>query len=133
MSSVPGKAPAVKLPPHVETGRELLLEQLGRLLTVEETLAKMVLPKLLLEVEDQDLKQVVQQHLGETRGHVGNVKEAFLALGAVPTGKPAYGLDGLRTEHEASAWAAYGVAGVIIVAMPAVPVFFLRQLRAVLA
>lgn len=37
------------------------------------------------------------------------------------------------TEHEASAWAAYGVAGVIIVAMPAVPVFFLRQLRAVLA
>jgi ferritin-like metal-binding protein YciE len=103
MSSVPGKAPAVKLPPHVETGRELLLEQLGRLLTVEETLAKMVLPKLLLEVEDQDLKQVVQQHLGETRGHVGNVKEAFLALGAVPAGKPAYGLDGLRTEHEASA------------------------------
>jgi Protein of unknown function (DUF2561) len=37
------------------------------------------------------------------------------------------------TEHEASAWAVYGVAGVIIVAMPVVPVIFLRQLRAVLA
>jgi len=37
------------------------------------------------------------------------------------------------TDHDTSAWVAYGVAGVIIVAMPAVPVFFLRQLRAVLS
>jgi ferritin-like metal-binding protein YciE len=103
MSSVPGKAPAVKLPPQVESGRELLVEELGRLLTIEETLAKLVLPKLLLEVEDQDLKQVVQEHLLQTRAHVGNLKEAFLALGEIPAGKPAYGLDGLRTEHGATA------------------------------
>jgi ferritin-like metal-binding protein YciE len=103
VSSVPGKAPAVKLPPQVESGRELLVEELGRLLTIEETLAKLVLPKLLLEVEDQDLKQVVQEHLKETRGHAGNVKEAFLALGEVPAGMPAYGLDGLRTEHDTTA------------------------------
>jgi ferritin-like metal-binding protein YciE len=114
MSSIPGKAPAVKLPPQVETGRELLLEELGRLLTVEETLAKMVLPKLLLEVEDQDLKQVVQEHLQETRGHAGAIKEAFLALGEVPAGKPAYGLDGLRTEHDATApKVARGVRGLV--------------------
>lgn len=37
------------------------------------------------------------------------------------------------TENETTSWVAYGVAGVIIVAMPVVPVFFLRQLRAVLA
>jgi hypothetical protein len=37
------------------------------------------------------------------------------------------------TAHDTSAWVAYGIAGVIIVAMPVVPVFFLRQLRAVLA
>jgi ferritin-like metal-binding protein YciE len=114
MSTIPGKAPAVALPPQVETGRELLVEQLGRLLTVETTLAKLVLPKLLLEVEDQDLKQVVQEHLGETRAHVGNVQEAFLALGAVPTGRPAYGLDGLRTEHDATtAQVARGVRGLV--------------------
>jgi ferritin-like metal-binding protein YciE len=114
MSAVPGKAPAVKLPPQVESGHELLVEELGRLLTIEETLAKMVLPKLLLEVEDQGLKQVVQQHLGETRGHAGNVKEAFLALGEVPAGKPAYGLDGLRTEHESTApKVARGVRGLV--------------------
>ena len=114
MSAIPGKAPAVKLPPQVESGRELLLEELGRLLTIEETLAKMVLPKLLIEIEDEDLKQAVQQHLGETRGHTGNVKEAFLALGEVPAGKPAFGLDGLRTEHESTApKVARGVRGLV--------------------
>ena len=89
--------------PHVESGRDLLLEELGKLLTIEETLVKVMLPELLLELKDDELKQAVQEHLEETRGHVGNVKEAFLALGAMPTGKPAYGLDGLRTEHKAAA------------------------------
>ena len=103
MSAVPGKAPAVRLPPQVENARELLLEELARLLTVEETLTKLVLPELLREVTDADLKQAVQEHLDETRGHAGRVKEAFLALGVQPFGRPAYGLDGLRTEHKAAA------------------------------
>jgi ferritin-like metal-binding protein YciE len=93
----------VKLPPQVESGRELLAEELGRLLTVEETLTRVVLPELLLEVQDEELRQAVRKHLEETRGHVGNVKEAFLSLGLAPAGKPAYGLDGLRTEHKATA------------------------------
>jgi ferritin-like metal-binding protein YciE len=103
VSAVPGKAPAVKLPPQVESARELLLEELARLLTVEETLAKLVLPELLREVEDDGVKQAVEEHLGETRGHAGRVKEAFLALGVQPFGRPAYGLDGLRSEHKANA------------------------------
>jgi ferritin-like metal-binding protein YciE len=103
MSSVPGKSPALKLPPQVEGGRDLLIDELGKLLTIEETLVKVMLPELLLELRDDDLKQAVQEHLDETRGHVGNVKEAFLALGVAPAGKPAYGLDGLHTEHKATA------------------------------
>lgn len=103
MSAVPGKAPSVKLPPQVESKRALLLELLGRLLTIEETLARLVLPELLLELQDKELKGVVEAHLGETRTHASNIKRAFLALGEVPTGKPAYGLDGLRTEHAANA------------------------------
>ena len=103
MSAVPGKAPAVKLPPHIESQLELLLEKLGQLLTVEETLAKIVLPKLVLDVKDAELKSVVQRHLDETRGHAGRIKEAFLALGRAPAGKPALGLDGLRSEHESTA------------------------------
>jgi ferritin-like metal-binding protein YciE len=103
MSAVPGKAPAVKLPPEVEDPRALLVEQLGKLLTIEETLARLVLPHLVQELDDEELKGVVQQHLDETRTHASNVKRAFLALGEVPSGKPAYGLDGLRTEHKATA------------------------------
>jgi len=103
MSAVPGKAPAVKLPPQVETPLDLLLEQLGQLLTVEETLAKLVLPKLAREISDDELKQAVQEHLEETRTHAGNVKQAFLALGFAPAGKPALGFDGLRSEHESKA------------------------------
>ena len=89
--------------PTVETARALLLDELGRLLTIEETLAKLVLPELLTELKDDELKQVVQEHLEQTRGHAGKVKEAFLALGEMPAGKPALGLDGLRTEHKATA------------------------------
>lgn len=39
----------------------------------------------------------------------------------------------MATGHDSAAWASYGVAGLVTVAMPAVPWFFLRQLRDVLA
>ncbi len=39
----------------------------------------------------------------------------------------------MATEHDTAAWASYVVAGLVTVAMPAAPVFFLRQLRTVLA
>jgi ferritin-like metal-binding protein YciE len=92
----------VSLPPQVESGRELLLEELGRLLTIESTLSRLMLPKLLQELQDDELKAVVQEHLVQTRAHGENVKRAFLTLEAVPAGRPAYGLDGLRTELEAT-------------------------------
>ena len=39
----------------------------------------------------------------------------------------------LATEHDTVAWVAYGVAGLVTVAMPVAPWFFLRQLHDVLA
>jgi ferritin-like metal-binding protein YciE len=103
VSAVPGKAPSVKLPPQVESGRDLLLEELGRLLSIEETLVRVMLPELLAGLKDEELRTAVDEHLEETRSHAGRIKEAFLALGAMPSGRPAYGLDGLRTEHAAFA------------------------------
>jgi ferritin-like metal-binding protein YciE len=100
MSTIPGKAPAVKLPPQVETPRDLLLEHLGKLLTVEDTLVKQVLPKLVLETNDGELKSAFAEHLEETRTHVERVKGAFAALDEEPRGKPALGLDGLRVERD---------------------------------
>lgn len=103
MSAVPGKLPALKVQPQIDTARDLLVEKLGQLLTVEETLTRLVLPSLLRELTDDDLKQAVQEHLEETRGHAGRIKEAFLALGLQPAGKPALGFDGLRSEHDSTA------------------------------
>jgi ferritin-like metal-binding protein YciE len=100
MSTIPGKAPAVKLPPQVESAGDLLLEHLAKLLTVEQTLAKMVLPALLLELKDDELKSAVQEHLGQTKTHVQRIEKAFAALDEEPRGAPALGLDGLRVERE---------------------------------
>jgi ferritin-like metal-binding protein YciE len=103
MSTIPGKAPAMKMPPQVESPGDLLLEHLAKLLTVEETLAKMVLPALALELKDDELKSAVQEHLAETRNHVQRLRQAFAVLDEEPRGAPALGLDGLRVERESLA------------------------------
>jgi ferritin-like metal-binding protein YciE len=103
MSTIPGKAPAIKMPPQVETPDDLLLEHLAKLLTVEETLAKLVLPALALETKDDELKSAFEEHLTETRKHVQRLREAFAALDEEPRGAPALGLDGLRVERESLA------------------------------
>jgi ferritin-like metal-binding protein YciE len=87
-------------PPRITSPRELLLDDLKRLLTVETMLARELLPKLIQEVQNDDLKSALEQHHDETKQHVTNVQEAFQALGAEPEGKAAPGFEGLKTEHE---------------------------------
>jgi ferritin-like metal-binding protein YciE len=89
-------------PPQIGTSSELLLAELGKLLTVEETLLKRLLPQLVHDVQDEQLRTALAEHLEQTRGHVGNLQEAFLTLSAVPAGKPAPGLDGLILERESA-------------------------------
>jgi ferritin-like metal-binding protein YciE len=88
------------MPPQVESARGLLLEELGKLLTIEQTLEKRVLPQLAKQIQDEQLAAAVSEHLEQTRTHVGNVQQAFAALGEVPAGRPAPGLDGLVLERE---------------------------------
>ncbi|HZC28283.1 MAG TPA: DUF892 family protein [Gaiellaceae bacterium] len=87
-------------PPRLTTPRALLVDDLKRLLTVETTLARAMLPKLIQEVQNEELKGALQQHHGETEQHVANVEQAFQELGEQPEGKDAPGLDGLKSEHE---------------------------------
>jgi|tagenome__1003787_1003787.scaffolds.fasta_scaffold20957338_4 ferritin-like metal-binding protein YciE len=89
------------MPPHIENAGALLLDRLGSLLTVEETLARRVLPQLAREVTDDGLRAALTLHLGETREHVTRLRNAFGALGEPPAGMPAPGLDGLVLEREA--------------------------------
>jgi ferritin-like metal-binding protein YciE len=87
-------------PPRIENVRELLLKQLGKLLVVEERLARSVLPKLKQEAQDEQLKQAFDEHLQQTRQHVQQVQAAFAELGAEPAGQEAEGLEGLKQERE---------------------------------
>ena len=87
-------------PPRLRSPRELLLDDLGRLLTVERMLAKAILPKLVQEVQDEELKTALEEHLGETRRHVEHLRQAFAELEEEPAGKDAPGLEGLKQEHD---------------------------------
>jgi ferritin-like metal-binding protein YciE len=86
-------------PPRISNERDLLLAELGRLLSVEETLARVVLPKLERQVEDEKLARCFADHARETRGHAENLRRAFRRLGAEPGGADAAGLDGLTQEQ----------------------------------
>jgi len=91
------------MPPTVTSPRELLVDDLKRLLTVETTLAQVMLPKLIEEVQNEELKSALQEHHAETKTHVENVRRAFEELGEEPEGKDAPGLDGLKQEHQEGA------------------------------
>ena len=88
-------------PPRIESVHDLLLKQLEKLLVVEETLARSILPKLEQETQDEQLKQAFGKHLEQTQQHVQQLQAAFAELGAEPAGREAKGLDGLREEREA--------------------------------
>lgn len=87
-------------PPRVSSARELLVDDLKRLLTVETTLAKTVLPKLIEEVGDDELKSAFEEHLDQTRTHVENVKKSLHELDESEGGKDAPALEGLKQEHD---------------------------------
>jgi ferritin-like metal-binding protein YciE len=86
--------------PSVTSPRELLVDDLKRLLTVETTIAKTMLPKLIEEVSDDELKSALEEHLDETRTHADNVKKSLHELGVNEGGKDAPALDGLKREHD---------------------------------
>jgi ferritin-like metal-binding protein YciE len=87
-------------PPRVTSPRDLLADDLKRLLTIESALAKTMLPKLIEEVDDDELKSALEKHLDETRAHVENVKKALHELDESESGKDAPALEGLKQEHD---------------------------------
>ena len=86
--------------PEITNPRELFLHELGDILYVEQKLAREVLPKLIDEVKDDELRSGLETHLEETRGHVENVKKVFGELGETPKPEPCVGFEGLKKEHD---------------------------------
>ena len=85
---------------EITTPRDLFLHELGDVLYVEEHLEQEVLPKLIGEVTDEELRKGLEKHLEQTRSHVENVESVFEQLGEQPTQEECVGFEGLKKEHE---------------------------------
>jgi ferritin-like metal-binding protein YciE len=85
---------------EIQTSRELFLHELGDILYVERKLSDEVLPKLIGEVQDDELRKGLESHLEETRQHVTNVEQVFDALGEEPKAEKCVGFEGLKKEHD---------------------------------
>ena len=85
---------------NITSPRDLFIHELGDVLYVEEKLEQEVLPKLIGEVTDQELRKGFEKHLEQTRSHIENVESVFEQLGEQPTAQECIGFEGLRQEHE---------------------------------
>src|SRR5205823_2341097 len=83
--------------------RELFLHELGDLLYVERKLVEEVLPRLIAELDDSELRKGLKRHHAQTRRHATNLEKTFKALGEQPEAEKCLGFDGLKQEHDALA------------------------------
>lgn len=84
----------------ITTPRDLFLHELGDILYVERRLARDVLPALMEEVTDDELRTEFEKHTRETAGHVENLERAFDRLGEQPEPEECVGFEGLKKEHD---------------------------------
>jgi ferritin-like metal-binding protein YciE len=80
--------------------RQLFLHQLRTMLWVELTLAEEVLPELYDHVHSSDLRWALERHLGETEGHVKNLRRVFTILREPAEPEPSPALLGLKKERD---------------------------------
>ena len=82
------------------TDRDLFLHELGDIMYVEQKLSAEVLPKLISEVNDEEFREALEQHLEQTKGHLANVEKVFAELDETPHAEPCIGFEGLKAEHD---------------------------------
>jgi ferritin-like metal-binding protein YciE/nicotinamidase-related amidase len=85
---------------QITTQRELFVHELGDILFVERQLASEALPKLISEVQDDEFRTALEEHLSQTKRHVRNVERVFELLGEEPSAERCLGFEGLKAEHE---------------------------------
>lgn len=77
--------------------RDLFLDELRDLYNAENQLVK-ALPKVVAAVSSSELKETIEEHLEETRGHVDRLEQVFKQLGEKPGGTHCDGMEGLLEE-----------------------------------
>lgn len=82
---------------EINSLRELYVEQLRDLYDAENQLIK-ALPKMAKEASSDELRQGIEEHLEQTRGHAERIEQIFEQLGEKPKGKKCKGMQGLLEE-----------------------------------
>ena len=83
----------------IETMDDLFLEQIEDLYDAEKRLVK-ALPKLASASTSGQLRQALESHLGETKGHVDRLEQVFQQIGKKAKGKTCPAMKGLVEEGE---------------------------------
>jgi ferritin-like metal-binding protein YciE len=84
---------------QMSDARQLLVYELGAALTMEETSVTM-LRELSETTNASELREQLWHHRDETRGQIGNITQAFAALGYEPRPRPCPTIEGFKTERE---------------------------------
>jgi len=79
---------------------ELFSYKLASMYYVERELAEKVLPELLEEIDNPQLKTGIQAHLNQTQAQIANLEQAFAILGVEPETVKSSAFDGLVKDHD---------------------------------
>jgi ferritin-like metal-binding protein YciE len=77
--------------------RQLLVQELGDLLSMEETFERL-LPDVAEEATDERVVRSLQEHLSDTRVQIERLREILCSLDEDSNGKPSAGVEGLGKE-----------------------------------
>jgi len=81
----------------LDTLRKLYVEELRDIYNAEQQLVK-ALPKIAKAASSDDLRDAIETHLDETKGHVERLEEIFEGLNENPKGKTCQAMKGLIEE-----------------------------------
>ncbi len=82
--------------------RQLFLHELGDVLGAEQAIEK-ALTQVQGEVQDDQLKKRLGQHVDETREQIQNLEKVFEQLGEPPKAERCPSVEGMRAEHQETA------------------------------
>src|SRR5204863_3985748 len=85
--------------PAIDSLRTLLVEQIKDIYDAEKRLTK-ALPKLIKKSTNEELSSALENHLGETQGHVSRLEQVFKQLDEAVKGKPCAGMKGIIEEGD---------------------------------
>jgi ferritin-like metal-binding protein YciE len=83
----------------IDTLENLLLHEIKDLYHAEKQLVK-ALPKVAKKASSPELKEAIEEHLEETKGHVERLEEIFEMLGQSPKAVKCKGMQGILDEGE---------------------------------